>query len=293
MPHYENFFPLQILLKLENLQPIGSFKLRGACNAIEQLSAAELVDGVYTASAGNFAQGLSWNARQRHLPCQVIVPETAPAAKLDAISRLGGIITKVPFDRWWKIIQDKHMEGMMGHFIHPVVDPHVMAGNGTVGLEILEDVHGVDAVLIPYGGGALCAGIATVVKAISPKTKVFACEVETAAPLKAALIAGQVIECDYSRSFVDGIGSKSVLSDMWPIVQDLLDDSLVVSLEQISEAIKLLVERNHIVAEGAGAAPVAAALAGLAGHGKIVCVVSGGNINSGHLIKILQGQLPN
>jgi threonine dehydratase len=284
--------PAEIYLKLENLQPIGSFKLRGAGNAIGSASAPQLADGVWTASAGNMAQGVAWHARKKGLPCTAVVPDHAPDAKLAAITRLGGRIVKVPFDTWWQIIVMHAFEGMNGFFVHPVSDRAVMAGSGTIGLEILEDLPEVDAVVIPFGGGGLSAGIASAIRALKPDTKLYGCEVETAAPLAASLAAGAPQTVSYTATFVDGIGSGAVLPDMWPLVSRLLDGSLAVALAEIAAAIKLLVERNRVVAEGAGATAVAAALAGQAGGGKIVCVVSGGNIDSVKLAKILKGELP-
>jgi len=284
--------PAEIYLKLENLQPIGSFKLRGAGNAISSASTKQLADGVWTASAGNMAQGVAWHARQKGLRCTAVVPDHAPDAKLAAITRLGGQIVKVPFDTWWQIIVTHAFEGMNGFFVHPVSDPAVMAGNGTIGLEILEDLPEVDAVVIPFGGGGLSAGIASAVRAIKPDTKLYACEVETAAPLAPSMAAGAPQTVSYTATFVDGIGSGGLLPDMWPLVSRLLDGSLVVALAEIAGAIKLLVERNRVVAEGAGATSVAAALSGQAGAGKVVCVVSGGNIDSFKLAKILRGDLP-
>ena len=278
-----------IYLKLENLQPIGSFKLRGAGNAMRLAGADKLASGVYTASAGNMAQGVAWNARQMGIPCSVVVPDHAPQTKLDAIERLGGRIVKVPFDEWWQVIIDHRYPGMEGVFIHPVSDPRVMAGNGTIGLEILEDLPDVDTVLVPYGGGGLSSGIATAVRALKPDTKIYACEVETAAPLHAALGAGKPVMIDYTPTFVDGIGGKCVLEEMWPVVRELIDASVVVPIAEVASALKVLLERNHVIAEGAGATPVAAALSGKAGGGKIVCVVSGGNIDIDTLMSVIAG----
>ena len=279
--------PAEIFLKLENLQPIGSFKLRGAGNAMALASAADLQRGVYTASAGNMAQGVAWNAARLGIPCQVVVPDHAPETKLAAVRRLGGEIIKVPFDRWWEVIVTGEYEGLDGLFIHPVSNPHVMAGNGTIGLEILQDLPDVDAVVIPYGGGGLSSGIASAIRAAKPDTRLYAVEVETAAPLAASLRAGKPVEVDYIASFVDGIGGKSVLPEMWERVSSLLDGSLVVSLDEVASAIRLLAERQRVIAEGAGAAAVAAALSGKAGAGKVVCVVSGGNIERELLAGIL------
>jgi threonine dehydratase len=278
----------EIFLKLENLQPIGSFKLRGACNAMAMATADQLADGVYTASAGNMAQGVAWNARRLGVPCTVVVPDHAPETKLAAVRRLGGNIIKVPFDEWWDIILTGKCEKCRGLLVHPVCDPKVIAGNGTIGLEILEDMPDVDAVVIPYGGGGLSCGIASAIRALRPQTRIYACEVETACPLSASLAAGEPRTVNYRPSFVDGIGGKSLLSGMWPTVRELLDGSLVMRLADVESALRLLVERNRVVAEGAGATAVAAALSGRAGHGKVVCVVSGGNIDSAVLARILQ-----
>ena len=206
----------EIYLKLENLQPIGSFKLRGAGNAMARAGREALAQGVYTASAGNMAQGVAWNARRLGIPCSVVVPDHAPATKLAAIERLGGRVIKVPFERWWDVIVTGEFAGLDGLFIHPVTNPDVMAGNGTIGLEILEDLPDVDAVLIPYGGGGLSCGIASALRALKPETRLYAVEVETAAPLAASLRAGASRSRSRIRpSFVDGIGGKSVLPAMW------------------------------------------------------------------------------
>jgi threonine dehydratase len=283
--------PAQIYLKLENLQPIGSFKLRGAGNAIALAAADQLAKGVYTASAGNMAQGVAWNARRLGIPCTVVVPDNAPETKLAAIARLGGQIIKVPRDEWWNVVVTHRYEGQEGLFVHPVSDPAVMAGNGTIGLEILEDLPDVDTILISYGGGGLSCGIASAVRALKPDTRLYACEVETSAALAAALAAGSIQSIQYTPSFVDGIGSTSVLAEMWPLVQSLLDGSLVSSLAEVSAALRLLLERNRVLAEGAGATPVAAALSGKAGSGKVVCVVSGGNLDLSKLVKIIEGEM--
>lgn len=281
----------EIFLKLENLQPIGSFKLRGSGNAIEMASPKMLSDGVFTASAGNMAQGVAWNARRLGIPCTVVVPDHAPETKLNAILRLGGSIIKVPFDEWWQVLLTRKFEGCKGLFIHPVSDPPVIAGNGTIGLEILEDLPDVDTVLIPYGGGGLSSGIASAIRALKPATKIFACEVETASPLSVSLQADEPRTVNYTASFVDGIGGKSILAEMWPMVRELLDGSIVMPLNAVASAIRLLAERNHVVAEGAGATPVAAALSGKAGSGKIVCVVSGGNIDPAVFARILNNEI--
>ncbi len=282
----------EIYLKLENLQPIGSFKLRGAGNALASAPDELLGGGVYTASAGNMAQGVAWNARLRNVPCTVIVPEHAPDTKCRAVERLGGSILKVPYDQWWKAIVEHGCAGMEGLFVHPVSEPAVIAGNGTIGLEIQEDLPDVDTVLVPYGGGGLSCGIAAAVKGLNPSVRVCACEIETGAPLAASLQAGEPVDVSYSPSFVDGAGSKGLLREMWPLARRLLDASIVVSLQEAAAALRLMAERCRVIAEGAGALALAAALSGRAGAGKIVCVVSGGNIDSAKLCSILAGELP-
>jgi threonine dehydratase len=284
--------PATIYLKLENLQPIGSFKIRGAGNALALAGPGALARGVYTASAGNMAQGVAWNARRLGIPCTVVVPDHAPETKLAAITRLGATIIKVSFDDWWQVLVNRGYPGLDGLFVHPVSDRAVMAGNGTIGLEILEDLPKVDTVLVPFGGGGLSCGIASVFRALKPDVRVFACEVATAAPLAPSFAAGSPSAVAYTPSFVDGIGSKSVLPEMWSLASQLLAGSLVSTLEEIVGAIRILAERNRVIAEGAGASSLAAALAGKAGGGNIVCVVSGGNINSAALARILQGEMP-
>jgi threonine dehydratase len=284
--------PAEIYLKLENLQPIGSFKIRGAANAIAHLRPEQLGRGVFTASAGNMAQGVAWRARQLGIPCTVIVPETAPETKLRAITRLGGTIVRVSFERWWQTFQDREFPGIDATFIHAFDDEHVMAGNGVIGLEILEDLPDVDAVLVPWGGGGLTCGIASAIRAKKPACRLFATEVATAAPLAASLAANAAGNVAYQASFVDGIGSKAVFPQMLELAQRLIDGSLVASLAEVASAVRFLAERNRVIAEGAGACPVACALSGKGGSGKIVCVVSGGNIDAKKLATILNGEIP-
>jgi threonine dehydratase len=281
--------PAQIYLKLENLQPIGSFKIRGATNAMAHLQPAQLQRGVLTASAGNMAQGVAWQARKLRIRCTVVAPETAPAAKLQAIERLGGHVIKVPFERWWQTFQERTFPGIDATFIHAFDDPHVMAGNGTIGLEILEDLPDVDAVVVPWGGGGLTCGIASALRARKPGCRIVAAEVATATPLTASMAAGSVQTVDYQPSFVDGIGSKTVFPQMLDLARPLIDGVLVASLEEVASAMRLIAERNRIIAEGAGGCPVACALSGKAGGGKIVCVVSGGNIDLSKWCMILSG----
>jgi threonine dehydratase len=283
----------EIWLKLECLQPIGSFKIRGAANAIRQAPPEAIADGVLTTSAGNMAQGVAWVARDLGVPATIVVPDHAPRAKTDAIERLGGKVIRVPFERWWQALEEGSYPGVDGLFVHPVMDEKVMAGNGTIGLELVEQLDGVDAVLIPWGGGGLTTGIASALRVLSPATKVFACEPETGAPVTAALANGGVpVPVDYRASFVDGSGSKALLPSMWERAQGLLAGAFAVSLDETAAAVRLLAERAHVIAEGAGALAVAAATSGRAGTGRIVCIVSGGNIDADRLAAILGGRTP-
>jgi threonine dehydratase len=281
--------PAQIYLKLESLQPINSFKIRGATNAIMLAPASERAKGLVTASAGNMAQGVAWVARTLGLPATIAVPQHAPQAKLAAIERLGGRVLKLPYDDWWDVIVSSKVDGVDGLFVHPVQDRGVMAGNGTIGLEILEDLPDPDAVVIPYGGGGLTTGIASAFRALRPETKIFTAEPQPGAALAAAMDAGQPVSIDYQESFVDGSGSRRVLDSMWPLVMPLIDGAFAIPVQEAAAAVRTLAERVRVIAEGAGALAPAAALAGLAGTGKVVCIVSGGNINLSKLAEILQG----
>jgi threonine dehydratase len=284
--------PAEIWLKLENLQPIGSFKLRGAGNAMELADRVKLAQGVYTASAGNMAQGVAWNARRRGIPCTAVVPDNAPQTKLDAIARLGATAVKLPYARWWQVLEEHSYPGIEGLFIHPVSDPAVMAGNGTIALEILEDLPDVDTVIVPFGGGGLSCGIAAGLRALRPQARVYASEVDTAAPFAASLAAGKPVRVEHTPSFVDGIGGRSMLPEMWPLASALLAGSIAVSVEEAAAALRLLAERNRVVAEGAGATSLAAALKRAPASGKTVAVISGGNIDPSKLARILLGELP-
>jgi threonine dehydratase len=286
--------PYEIYLKLECLQPTGSFKVRGAGNAISLIPPEKRSLGVYTCSAGNMAQALAYHAQRERIPCTVIVPDNAPETKLLAIQRYGAKMIRVSWDEVWKVATSHYYPPLKDStFVHPFADPHMISGNGTSGLEILEDLPDVDAVIVPFGGGGLFAGIATAIKARSNQKKMYASEVETAAPLRAALESRGPKDIERQPSFVDGIGAKNVLGEMWSLVEPLVDDSIVVSLAEISSAIKLLVERNRIVAEGAGGSSLAAAFSGrVSGFRKVVCVISGGNIDTSKLVTILQGKVP-
>jgi threonine dehydratase len=287
----------RLWLKLECLQPIGSFKIRGAANALARVEPQRLADGVYTASAGNMAQGVAFAARRMGVACRVIVPDSAPKAKIDAIRRLGGTVVPLPYDDWWEVIRSHGHSGERGFFVHPVSDPDVIAGNGTIGLEILDELPDVNAVFVPYGGGGLSCGIASALRAVRPEVEILATEVDTAAPLTASLASGTPTSIRRTPSFVDGIGGNSVLEEMWPLASTLLSGSRVVSVSSICEAIRLLAEQVHVISEGAGGSAVAAALQhmdrpGSLGEEDVVAVVSGGNIDLPDLATILEGGVP-
>ena len=285
--------PGEIWLKLESLQPIGSFKLRGAGNALLAADPEALADGVVTTSAGNMAQGVAWMARELGVPATAVVPDHAPETKTAAIERLGGRVVRVPWGEWWAAMEAGRAEGIDGLFVHPVRDEPVMAGNGTIGLELVEQLDGIDAVLIPWGGGGLTTGIASALAARSPDTRVFVCEPQTGAPVTAALANGGVpTPIDYTPSFVDGAGSGALLPDMWERARPLVAGSFAVSLEEAAAAVRLLLERARLVAEGAAALSVAAALSGEVEGERLVCIVSGGNIDAARLREILAGRVP-
>ena len=271
--------PADLYLKLENLQPIGSFKIRGAANVMALTPRKQLARGVLTASAGNMAQGVAFCARRMGIPATIVAPETAPATKICAVERMGGRVIKVPFADWWRTFETRSFPGVDATFIHAFDDPHVMAGNGTIGLELLEDLPDLDAVVIPWGGGGLACGIASVLRARAPRVKIYAAEIETAAPLAASLAAGEPRTVDYQPSFVDGIGAKLVFPNMFGHARKLLDGSLVVTLKEAAHAMKMVAERNRVILEGASACAVAAALSGRAGSGNVVAIASGGNID--------------
>src|SRR5450755_2951934 len=273
--------PAEIYLKLECLQPIGSFKIRGAHNAVRLLSEEQRRHGVWTISAGNAAQGVALAARKAGVPCKVLVIDTAPAAKLDAARRLGAELVMASFDQCWAAMAERRHPAMDGAFVHPFEDDAFIAGNASCGLEILEDLPDVDAVVAAFGGGGLSCGIAAAMKERGKNVKVFAAEPETAAPLARSLAAGSAQNFpEWKSSWVDGCGGKSVFPRMWALAHHLLAGSIVSTLEEIRQAMKLVAERNHVIAEGAGACAVAAGLSGKCGTGKIVCVVSGGKCPS-------------
>jgi len=286
----------EIWLKLENLQPIGSFKLRGAMTRVAGVPRSLLGGGLYTASAGNMAQGVAYAARLLGVPASVVVPESAPATKLAAVERLGASIVRVPYDEWWTTMKEHGRADMPGIFVHPFADTEVMAGNGTIALEILDELEDVDTILVPWGGGGLTCGIAAAARAMRPGIRVIACEVEGSAPLSASLRAGRPLAIENQRSFIDGIGGKGVFPEMWPCAQQLVSGALTTTVGEVAEAVRLLAQRAHIVAEGAGAAALAVARGGLGAltpmPKRIVCIVSGGNIDAAILASILSGAVP-
>ncbi|MDA1306388.1 MAG: pyridoxal-phosphate dependent enzyme [Acidobacteria bacterium] len=281
----------EIFLKLELFQPIGSFKLRGAANAIGKLSPEALADGVWTVSAGNAAQGVALAARHAGAKASVLVMDTAPATKIANIERLGATIHRAPYEECWQAVEEHRSDRMTGRFVHPFDDDDFISGNGTVALEILEDVPDVDAVVASIGGGGLLAGVGCVMRAAKPDVTVYAAEPETAAPLSLSFAAGSPQRFDaWTASYVDGAGGKSVLPSMWPLLQQWVDTTVVVSLDDTGRAMRLAAQRCHIIAEGAGACAIAAALSPQvreAGHKKIVVIVSGGNIDLSRFCSIV------
>jgi threonine dehydratase len=271
--------------------------LRGAANAILSAPRDELANGVITTSTGNMAQGVAWMARELGVPATIVVPDNASQSKLAAVERMGGRIVPVPWDAWWAAVESgspkEAAEDIEGFFVHPVRDEAVMAGNGTIGLELAEQLEDFDTVLIPWGGGGLTTGVASALRAVAPDARVFVCEPETGAPVKAAIDgSGIATPVEFTPSFIDGAGSGSLLPEMWARARPLVSGSFVVSLEATAATVRLLLERERIVAEGAAALPVATALEGGGGEGRVVCIVSGGNIDPRRLAEIIAGKVP-
>jgi threonine dehydratase len=283
---------VNIYVKLENLQPLGSFKIRPAVNALKNMHPDRLRHGVLTASAGNFGQGLALAARAMAVSATVVVPDSAAANKTAALHELGATVIRVPFSDWWTVLTTRSFPGVSGAFVHPVAESAVVAGNATIAAEIIEELANFDAVIVPFGGGGLVSGIGAVVRRCKPAVRIIAVESEASQPAAAALANGGPVRVPHIPSFVDGMGSTSVLESMWPLVRETVDTAVCASFEQICDAIRLLATRHHVIAEAAGAASVAAAVAGLAGKGNIVCIVSGGNIDAAKLGAILNGQSP-
>ncbi len=279
----------EIWLKLENLQPINAFKIRGAANAVALLDPAERARGVWTISAGNAGQGVAYAAREAGVPCTVVVIETAADTKVKRMRDLGARLVKAPFDACWQAMEDRSFPGVEGTFVHPFDDHDFIAGNATVGLEILEDLPNVQAVVAAIGGGGLVAGIGSAFRALAPSVKILGAEPETAAPGAASFAAGSPqVFGSWQASFVDGAGGKSIFPRMWERMQGIVDGSIVVSLDEVKRAMRLVAEKTRVIAEGAGALAVAAALSGKAGEGPIVAVVSGGNIDLAKFAELIR-----
>jgi threonine dehydratase len=270
----------EIWLKLENLQPINAFKIRGAANAVAMLSPAERAKGVWTISAGNAGQGVAYAARSSGVPCTVVVIETAVETKVERMRNLGAKLVKAPFDACWQAMDDRHFPGVEGTFVHPFDDHNFVAGNATIGMEILEDLPSVNTVIAAIGGGGLISGIGSAIRQLAPQVRIFGAEPETAAPGAMSFAAGSPQVFDkWQASFVDGAGGKSIFPRMWDRMHGIVDGSIVVSLDEVKRAMRIVAEKSRVIAEGAGALAVAAALSGKAGDGPIVAVVSGGNID--------------
>jgi threonine dehydratase len=277
-----------VRLKLENLQPISAYKLRGAANAVALLSDAERRRGVWTISAGNAGQGVAYAARAAGVPCTVVAIETAPAAKLDRMRALGATLVLVPYERAWQALDDRSYPGVQGTFIHPFDDQNFITGHATIGLEILEDAPDTAAIIAAIGGGGLITGIASAVKALKPEIRVWGAEPETAAPAALSFAKGSAqVFSDWKPTFVDGAGGKSVFPRMWQRMQPVVDGSIVVSLDEVKRAMRLMAEKARVIAEGAGALALAAALTGKAGSGPIVAIVSGGNIDLAKFFELI------
>ncbi len=270
----------EVWLKLENLQPINAYKLRGAANAVALLSDADRRRGVWTISAGNAGQGVAYAARAAGVPCTVVVIETAPIAKLERMRALGATLVPVPFARAWQALEERRYPGVEGSFVHPFDDHDFIAGHATMGLEILEDLPDVTAVVAAIGGGGLITGLGAVLKTLRPEARVIGVEPETGAPAERSFRLGAPQEFpEWRASFVDGAGGRSVFPRMWERMRPVVDECVVVSLEETRAAMRLLAEKARVIAEGAGALSVAAAMAGKAGPGPVVAVVSGGNVD--------------
>lgn len=289
LPFQADVSPGEIFLKLENLQPIGAFKIRPMGNVLLGATASQLGDGVYTASSGNAGLGLAWMAKSLRLDARVYAPQSSPRDKLAAITRLGAGVVTVSDDEWWQMILRGGHANDPGLYVDAVRDPRALAGNGTIGLEIAAQCPAVDTVLVPFGGGGLSSGIAAAMKTLRPATRIVVAECDTAAPLTAALQAGRPVTVDMRSTFITGAGASTVLEEMWPLVNELVDDTVVVSIGAVADAVERLYRCNKVIAEGAGALALAAALKSGSPAGSTVCVVSGGNIDSGIMASILQG----
>ena len=282
----------EVFLKLDNLQPIGSFKIRPVGNAVLARTAASLGAGLYTCSSGNSAVAVAWLAQRLKVPAAAVVTDAAPEAKLARLRALGARIRQVPFDAWWHAVEVCALEGEAGTYVDAVRDPAALAGDGTLGVEILEQLPDIEAIFTPFGGGALACGVACAVRALNPCVKVIACELQSAQPFAAALRAGGVVRTESRPGFVSGVGFHTLLPEMWPLCREMIDGALTVTLAEVAAAIRLMAEGNKVIAEGAGAVPVAAALSGRHPYRRVCAVVSGGNLGNEALTTILAGGIP-
>lgn len=292
LPLYLEAAPADIYLKCENLQPVGAFKNRPQSAVVTSLDAEEAAQGVYTASSGNSGLGMAYAARRLGIPARVYAPEPVDAAKADALETLGAEVHRVSHDEWWKIIVNAGHDEDPGVYVDAVRDPRAIAGSGSIGLEILEDLPDADVIVAPFGGGGLICGVASAVRALKPDTRIVAAEIDTARPLAAAFDAGHPVEVPVERSFVQAIGASAVLDSMWPRLGALVDQVTFATLGETCGAMRTLFERAHLIAEGAAAVALAAVLAGRVSGGKIVCIVSGGNIDPAHMAAVLEGRPP-
>jgi len=280
----------EIYLKLENLQPIGVFKVRSMGNAMLTADKDVLRNGAYTASSGNAGLGLAWMADKLGIPARVYAPDTAPTGKLEAMRSFGARVHLLSDDQWWQVIENSGHPTDPGFYVDAVRSPSALAGNGTIGLEIIEQLPDVDTVIVPFGGGGVACGIASAIRALKPDTRIIVAESDAATPVTAAFKEGRPVPVAVKPSFISGAGAPSVLKEMWPLVSELVESTVVSPVTEIADAVRLLFERNHVVAEGAGAIAVAAALSGDGGTGKTACVVTGGNIDRRIFSKILNRQ---
>jgi threonine dehydratase len=252
------------------------------------LSAEDRKRGVWTISAGNAGQGVAYAARAAGVPCRIVVIDTAPQTKIDRMRALGAELVLTPFDQCWRALEDHAFSGMDGTLVHPFDDHDFIAGHGSMALEILDDCPDVRSVICAMGGGGMITGVGSAMKAKAPHVRVLGAEPETAAPLSLSLAAGEAREfTEWQRSFVDGAGGRSVMPRMWQRMQPVVDGAIVVSLADTARAMRLMAEKARVIAEGAGAVTLAAALSGNAGDGPIVCVVGGGNVDLKKFVELV------
>lgn len=279
-----------VWIKAENLQSTGAFKLRGAYYKLSKLTQEERARGVIAASAGNHAQGVAYACREMGIKGTIVMPKTAPLSKIEA-TRSYGVNVELQGDTFndaYKFAQDlQKSSGAV--FIEPFNDEYVMAGQGTIGLEILEKLEDVDVVMVPVGGGGLISGIAYAIKAVKPNCKVIGVQSANVPSMKLSLEKGEIIELDSAATIADGIAVKTPGTLTFEMCSKYVDEVVTVTEEEIAAAILLLLEKMKMVAEGAGATAVAAAMFNKVDltNKKCVCVLSGGNIDVTFLSKII------